>query len=786
MIQAVLKPINYTQRMLIKIKEQSPSRILLYMIIAFIVGRGNLFGYMFPFAVAYFSVLANTKKMYLLFAIPIAAGIFSCKVPEYVLVKYIIIMGVILCASLLLSEKVSQKPISLAVYTTLLFMGTAVLYQLFTEVFLLYDIFIILTESISIFTFTYLFFRLPDLVQKNAWEETTIEEIVCVVCIIVILVSVFGDMTVFNLRIRYIMALLVIFIAAFKWGISIGSVVGFSVGTVIAMTSIEALESIALFGMAGIIAGFFKNSNRFLSSLIWVLCILIFLFYFSGLSEGAMFFLESCVAALFFNLVPEKMLIRISSKFSNSVYDYGSINQLYGDKVRKMVINNLKNYSETFESLANTYSKAYEKSQAVGDDDKEEIISKIKSKVCDTCDFNKICWKSDHARTDHVMKEIIFRSDKGLRIERDYINKKLGFSCANLDQIIQYTQNIVQAVNISYKWQRKLEGSREITASQFRGIAKSINHLIKEINQEQIFNLESEKRILMKMRGNGLNVSQVNIIEGDKSKNIVMEINSCDESDYKKIEKLVSEELGEAYSISKYDLYSRLNDNKSTITLKRTPKYEIITGASKYAKEMNVCGDSFTCMEFKNNEYLIALSDGMGSGEKAARESMLTIHTLQHLLEAGFDKELALKTMNSMLLLKSQEEIFSTVDIAIINLDTGDASFYKIGAAAAFIKRKDGTIEVIKYSTLPIGIIDKIKIEEIEVNMTEGDMIIMVSDGILDACNEEEKLGWMQKVIGDITSKDPQTMSDLILNKAVSMYGNKEKDDMTVITAKLN
>ena len=191
-------------------------------------------------------------------------------------------------------------------------------------------------------------------------------------------------------------------------------------------------------------------------------------------------------------------------------------------------------------------------------------------------------------------------------------------------------------------------------------------------------------------------------------------------------------------------------------------------------------------MDLKENEYLIALSDGMGSGEKAARESIITINTLKHLLEAGFEKELALKTMNSMLLLKSAEEIFSTVDITIINLDTGDTSFYKIGAAAAFIKRKSGKIEIIKYSTLPIGIMDQIKIEEIEVGLEAGDMIIMVSDGILDACTEGDKIEWMKSILMQMASKDPQTVSDLILNNALNRYKTSEKDDMTAITALLH
>ena len=222
------------------------------------------------------------------------------------------------------------------------------------------------------------------------------------------------------------------------------------------------------------------------------------------------------------------------------------------------------------------------------------------------------------------------------------------------------------------------------------------------------------------------------------------------------------------------------NDGDSILAAKE--KYGVRVGVSGYAKERNISGDSYICADLKDGDYMIALSDGMGKGESASRESALTITSLYNLMKAGFDVELALKTINALLLFKSTEEIFSTVDLGLFNKYTGKLKLFKIGAAATFVKRGD-KVETIKVSALPMGIVDSIRISHVEIQVRKGDEIIIVSDGITEADRDDCQMDWIRETIANIRSKDPQTMSDLIINRAVERYGIKEKDDMTVISA---
>lgn len=224
---------------------------------------------------------------------------------------------------------------------------------------------------------------------------------------------------------------------------------------------------------------------------------------------------------------------------------------------------------------------------------------------------------------------------------------------------------------------------------------------------------------------------------------------------------------------------------KAEPILPQKPKYKLSLGISAYAREGRISGDSYLCRGIKEGEYVIALSDGMGRGLRAAEESSLTVNTLYQLMKAGFEAELALRMINSILLLRSTDEIFSTVDMGFVNLFTGRAKFFKIGAAASFIKR-GGEVRSIKVSSLPMGIIERVPVETINIQLRKGDQVIIVSDGITEADRGENGLGWIKDTIKEIRSKDPQTMADLIVNRAIQQYGIKEKDDMTVIAFNVN
>lgn len=219
-------------------------------------------------------------------------------------------------------------------------------------------------------------------------------------------------------------------------------------------------------------------------------------------------------------------------------------------------------------------------------------------------------------------------------------------------------------------------------------------------------------------------------------------------------------------------------------TLPMPPKYEVQPAWASYAKNRGISGDSYLWAQLPGQRFAVVLSDGMGKGRAAAAESSLAATTVIRLLETGLEVELVLKLLNQIMLLNAENEVFSTIDLGIFNQKTGRMRFYKVGAATTFIKRKH-SVDALAHSAMPLGIVDGLKVDCVTASLNPGDQVIMVSDGVTDSKRGDLTMEWLKGTIAEIQSRDPQTMCDLIMNRAVENYGLREKDDLTVLSMRV-
>ena len=199
---------------------------------------------------------------------------------------------------------------------------------------------------------------------------------------------------------------------------------------------------------------------------------------------------------------------------------------------------------------------------------------------------------------------------------------------------------------------------------------------------------------------------------------------------------------------------------------------------------MTVSGDSLLHSRLKDGKYLIAISDGMGSGPEARKSSQIVIKMLQRLLDSGFNKETSIELINTNLL-NVGEDVYETLDIAIVDLYKGSIEFIKAGCAPTYIKNKK-KIQLIKSENLPTGIVKNISKDIIERKIEDGDLILMCSDGVIDSNVEyKNKALWVKYLLEDMQNTNPQKTADLVLNEAIDNNFGKVKDDMSVLTFKL-
>ena len=247
--------------------------------------------------------------------------------------------------------------------------------------------------------------------------------------------------------------------------------------------------------------------------------------------------------------------------------------------------------------------------------------------------------------------------------------------------------------------------------------------------------------------------------------------------------KILANQLG---GVSK--VISSLADDIKTEekTEENNQKYKLVIGVAETTKNnSDVSGDSNIRTKLHDGKYMLAISDGMGSGKRAKESSNTVIQMLKRLLTTGFDNDISIGLINSAVNLNSNEETYATIDISIINLSNGNIEFVKNGACPTFIK-SDKKVETIKAVSFPAGVLDKIDLVVYDKDLRENDIIVMCSDGILESKTEyKNKEVWLQQLLENIKTDDVQKIADIILQESIDNGLGIAKDDMTVIVTKI-
>lgn len=213
----------------------------------------------------------------------------------------------------------------------------------------------------------------------------------------------------------------------------------------------------------------------------------------------------------------------------------------------------------------------------------------------------------------------------------------------------------------------------------------------------------------------------------------------------------------------------------------QVPRYQMLTGtAFAAAQEKNLSGDNYSIAQVSGGKLVVTLADGMGSGAMARRESQVVIELLEQSMDAGFDVKQALGLINIAIASGFEEHHPVTIDTCIIDRYLGVANFVKMGAASTFIKR-DGWVEIIRSTTLPIGVFEEMDYDNTTKKLYNNDTVIMMSDGMLDALPGEDKEEQMVQIIQSIDVKAPDLFAELLCDAVNRCTDGMVADDRSVI-----
>ncbi|WP_312070933.1 stage II sporulation protein E [Anaerotignum propionicum] len=573
------------------------------------------------------------------------------------------------------------------------------------------------------------------------------------------------------------------FLAACAWrdGMGGGAAAGTMFGFLLYLCGGIDLLLFTVLGVSGLIAGCLKDIGRFPLVLALILSPLLFLFYTDASLIVPLWAAGWALGATTFLLTPKSCLVWLS----------GGLREQEGSKdkyIRKkeLLEERLLGFSQAFAALSKTF---VQQEEIQDKKDVSKLVDSIAEKACQGCGMAHYCWNEELYRTYSMTFSALSYCEERGHITSAQLPDYFCQMCAR-------KETFVDAVNQSYEgyrrdrlWMGRLSECRELVSQQMTAVSDILMGLSGQLEVGCVFLEQAAQLLKEECAKEGIRLRDVRVVE-EKSRygrQVQLSFRGCGCRGVckSKLLPLVKRTMNRPMILKEPNTCHCQKDGICTLCFVEVPSFSLTTAtAFSSAEEDQPIGDSTAFLETDKGIAMMALSDGMGQGKGAAEESRTAIELLEQFTEAGFERDLAVKMINSALLLRKGAETYATLDICAVDLFDGRAEFIKLGAVSSYISR-GGRILTITSHTLPAGILQQVQIVKNEMLLKDGDMVFLLSDGITEALGGENIAGgWLKDKLESMALSNPQDAADYILKEAQKEIKDVPKDDMTVVAGR--
>ena len=484
-------------------------------------------------------------------------------------------------------------------------------------------------------------------------------------------------------------------------------------------------------------------------------------------------YLPVIIAIVAFIAIPPHQIKRLKEKLY-SFREKQLVRQTI-NRNRLMLSNRLYELAGVFTEMSSAFN-AFRKNAVTEDKAKEFMDKEIINNVCKNCKFNLKCKqnKADVEKGISVMTDIGFAKGKLSLID---LPKELSDICIRPNDII-FGLNKMLAEYRSYALNVKnLATGRELIAEEASGVAEMLKGLALESGALLKYQSRLERKVSENLLRRGFLVCEV-LIYGENERLSLSMIIAMKEYSLEGINSVINKTLGINMTLVEKN---NISESKVYLFFKRAVERDAVFGIAKTVKDGSVkSGDTHSVARISDEKFLVALSDGMGSGEDAENVSSVSLSLIESFYKAGMESSLILNTVNKLLSVNAEDR-FTALDVAVIDLKNKTADFIKYGSPYGFIL-SDGRVRIVEANSLPLGILNDLKPSVCKAELNDGDMILLMTDGVADAFGSSSDIIDYIRVVPAL---NPQSLADELLNKALELNGGKKKDDMTVLCVRV-
>ncbi|WP_027717443.1 stage II sporulation protein E [Desulfovirgula thermocuniculi] len=624
---------------------------------------------------------------------------------------------------------------------------------------------------------------LPSLPKLAGLAPLTAEELFAVVVLLLGVVAGTSELHVGMVSVKGVLSRAVILVGALLGGLGLGAAAGAVVGVVPGLVYTAVPAMVGVYSFAGLLAGLCRGLGRAGVALGFCLGNVILSFYLADFGHLAAVTAETALAIFLFFLLPGRLVGSLSRSLVD-VFLGTSEGAAVAGRWRAAAERRLRRWSSLFHDLSRRLEEVPAREEPSAG--LQVLFGEIAAKVCRGCGLYRTCWEWDAFHTYRNMLELLTQAELYGHLDTADLPPAIKKRCCRPKELAINAACLYDAYKLNHFWQKKLAESRLVVAEQLKSVAEMVEGLAAELDLGAGNPPQDGQYLLRRLKEAGLPVADLRFA-GGREREIVVTGRWCERREIcRELAAQVSRLTGENFDLSFKGCPFWLPRDPCTVRLYTGLKFSLEVGVAAAARGGSaVSGDSYAFLQLPEGRCALVISDGMGSGPEAARQSGEVVSLLERLLEAGLDWPLAVKTLNALMILRSPGDSFATLDMAILDLAAGQGEFIKIGAPPSFLWRNK-KVTAVRAASLPVGVLRDLEVASQHRALCAGDVLVMASDGVLEAgggAGDEE--GWLAGVLRDVGNLSPQEMADLLLQLARARAGEGKGDDMTVVVARL-
>ena len=746
-------------------------------LLGFILARAVLLGELYPFGIGFLAgrCIYQRKQRGIAFLGVMLATILTVK--GWPLLGYLLSLGAVYAVFFYYKkEDLSIFTIPALLFAIHLLARGSVLFFTANELYLWVEV---IFESVFVSIFALVTAtgfqacaKLTDHVNLTAEESTSLG-----IIILAIIVGIEG-FSLFGCSLQSILSRWLVLWGALLGGPGGGAAIGVVVGIVPSMQGTFTIGSIAYYALGGLLGGVFNSFRKMGVVVGFALANLFLSFFYAESTLIVQALKETGVAVLIFLLfnLPVKKEVAIAATQQNCLEDMGFY---YADRLGKM--------AEVFYELEKVMREKSEDNQ-IENNKLNLLFNQATAQVCTGCSLKRVCWEQDFYKTYRSVLEVCTKLETNGLIQEGDFGIDFKRRCMRLRELSAALNSQLEVLKLINFYKIQLDTSNYLLNRQLIGLAKIVENFSEEMKQKVEREERLEDVLTEKLAEKGIYINQLRVVKtlGEENE-IQISQKVCQRENW--CASLVAPNVSQILD-RMYVLKSRHcggNTGKKGVcsyVLVPSRALRVTVGKAHCPKDgLSISGDLCSALTLPNHKFALIMCDGMGVGSEAHAESSSAVSILEKLLLAGFTPQMAIKTVNTALLLKAEGDNFATLDVVIINQISGWCDFIKIGGAPSLIRSARGLKDV-HSSSPPIGILEEIEPQTYRHFLGNKHNIIMMSDGLWDALDSVEKPEErIEGLLAGLESFDPQVVADYLLFKAKRAAGNKATDDMCVMVA---